>query len=437
MRERTEAELETDAPAARERGLRQAVAALRHRPFRRFWIGAVISNLGTWMQNVTVPYVIYQVTRSATLVGLAALVQLSPSVIMGPLAGWLADRFDRRKVLMVGQSAQGLLAAAVWAAWVANFRSPVLLLVLLGLGGVAFGLVIPSWQAFITELVPRKDLLNAVTLNSAQFNGARAVGPAVAGLVLARFGPSWAFLVNALSFFAVVVSLTMVHPTVAHRQRPSRNFLKQFVVALCYARSHRGIRTAIGLVMAIFFLGNPVFQLAPVFAEQVFRVGPGLYGLLTAAYGAGAVAGGLLLGVFGNRFTRGRLVAGAVGLYAAGLAGFGLSRSYPLGVFFLFLLGVAFLVAIANLNTSVQLLVDEHMRGRVLAIYLMGLTGAYPLGAFAQGALSDRIGPSATVLLAAGALSVLWIVLVLRPELPGALDKPGGLFDAELEENVA
>lgn len=387
------------------------------------------------MQNVTVPYVIFQVTHSATWVGLSAFVQLSPSVLMGPLSGWIADRFDRRKTLMVGQGAQGVLAAALWACWSAGFRDPRLLLVLLGLGGLAFGLVIPSWQAFITELVPRKDLLNAITLNSAQFNGARAVGPALAGLVLARFGPSWAFLVNALSFFAAVGALTLVHPTVIPRQKPSRNFMRQFGEALVYARNHQGLRAAIALVAAVFFLGNPVFQLAPVFAERVFRVGPGLYGLMTAAFGVGAVAGGALLGVFGGGQPRSRLVTWAIGLYAFGLAGFGLSRAYAFGVFFLLVIGVAFLAAIANLNTSVQLLVAEEMRGRILAIYLMGLTGAYPLGAFLQGALADQIGPSATVLLASGAMFFLWLLLHLNPHLPGYLNTPAHPSKTDIEES--
>lgn len=390
------------------------------------------------MQNVTVPFVIYQVTRSATWVGLSAFVQLSPSVLMGPLAGWVADRFDRRKVLIAGQAAQGLLAGALWAAWVAGVRSPLVLLLLLGLGGVAFGLTIPSWQAFITELVPRRDLLNAITLNSAQFNAARALGPAFAGLVLARFGPSWAFLVNALSFVAVLVALLAVRPNVAPRHLPSRRFLRQFFEAVAYARRHPGLSTAVGLVAAVFFLGNPVFQLAPVFAAHVFHVGAGRYGLLAASFGGGAVLGGVVMSIFGGRQTRSRLVSAGIALYAFGLTGFGLSRNYFLGLFFLSLVGVAFLVAVANLNTSVQMLVAEEMRGRVLAIYLMGLTGAYPLGAFLQGAVADRIGPSATVLAAAAALWVVALALVFRPQRARTLDGDQlAASEGALEEEVA
>jgi len=429
-----EEELQTGlADVAPKRGLRQAVVAFKHRDFRRFWIGAVVSNMGTWMQNVTVPYVIYLVTRSATMVGLAAVVQLSPAVIFAPVAGWLADRFDRRRLLLVGQSAQAVLALALWAAWVGHFRSTPTLLILLGLNGIAFGLTIPAWQAFVTELVPRRDLLNAITLNSAQFNAARAIGPAVAGAILARFGPSWAFLVNALSFLAVIGALLLVHPPAVERRRSANRILGQFGDAISYTLGNRGLVVGIGLVGAVFFFGNPVFQLAPVFAHRVYHVGAGLYGLLTAGYGLGAVLGSVGLGLLGGRRRRSQLVKVAIGLYAAGLAGFALAPGYVSGFAFLCLTGFAFLVAVATLNTSVQLLVAEEMRGRVLAIYMMAVTGGYPLGSFIQGLMADRIGPRATVALAAAALSLVWLLLMLRPQIASSLERQSAYAGDDLK----
>src|SRR5437588_11999606 len=322
----------TAPPARPERGLRQAVRALRYRNFTMFWSGALVSNIGTWMQNVTVPYVIfYRLTHSALWLGLAAFAQLFPSLLIGPVAGALAERLDRRRVLIVSNAVQGLLALGLWAMWVAGGRSPTLMVVLVAGGGLAFGATMPSWQAFLTDLVPREDLLNAITLNSAQFNGARALGPAVGGLVLGRFGPSWAFLFNALSFVAVIAVLTLIQSTAVARERVRRRVLRDFADGVAYVRRHGGILLAIGIVMAVFFLGNPVFQLAPVFAKRVYRVGPGLYGLLTAAYGIGAVVGAVVLGVLGRRWPRSRLVVAAVLLYAAGLIAFGLSRSYVVG----------------------------------------------------------------------------------------------------------
>src|SRR5215472_13756546 len=156
----------------------RTVAALKHRDFALFWGGALVSNIGTWMQNVTVPYVVFQITHSAGWVGFAAFASLAAS---------LADRIDRRRLLAWSQVVQGLLAMALWGAWIAHWRSPGLLIGIITVNGAVFGCTMPSWQAFLTELVPREDLLNAITLNSAQFNAARAFGPAIGGLVLGQF----------------------------------------------------------------------------------------------------------------------------------------------------------------------------------------------------------------------------------------------------------
>jgi MFS family permease len=413
-----------EAASASLRRLPEAVAAFRSRDFTLFWSGALVSNIGTWMQNVTVPFVLYyRLTHSAAWVGLAAFVQLFPSVLVAPLAGALAERMDRRRVLIVSQVVQGLQPLALRGVWVGGVRSPTVMVVLVGCGGLAFGAVMPSWQAFLTELVPRDDLLNAVTLNSAQFNGARALGPAVGGLVLGRFGPSWAFLFNALSFLAVIAALALIRPRAVSRQSVRRRVLREFADGIAYARRHGGILVAMAIVMAVFFLGNPVFQLAPVFAKRVYRVGPGLYGLLTAAYGIGAVIGAGILGVLGRRWPRSRLVVSSVLLYAAGLVGFGLARTYAVGWLFLLVTGVAFLGAVATTNTSVQLLVAEEVRGRVLALYMMALTSSYPLGALLQGWLADRIGAPTTVIVAGSLLGVVGLLLLFRPGLAALLDE--------------
>ena len=176
-----------------------AVAALKHRNFAIFWTGALVSNIGTWIQTVTVPYVLYKTTDSAAWVGLAGFCQFIPGVIMGPWSGAIADRFNRRRVLMTTQTALAFCALGLWVMWQAGVRSPGALVAVVFATGVISALNIPTWQAFVTELVPKEDLLNAVTLNSAQFNAARAIGPALGGLVLATLGPSWAFLLQPRS----------------------------------------------------------------------------------------------------------------------------------------------------------------------------------------------------------------------------------------------
>jgi MFS family permease len=400
----------------------RTVAALKHRDFALFWAGALISNIGTWMQNVTVPYVIFQITRSAGWVGLAAFASLAPALLVAPLAGSLADRFDRRRLLAWSQVVQGLLALALWGVWLAHERSPGLLIAIIAVNGAVFGCTMPSWQAFLTELVPREDLLNAITLNSAQFNAARAFGPAIGGLVLAAFGPSWAFLGNALSFVAVLAALAAIRVPPVERAVGTERVLAQFREGLRYARRHTGILVALCVCAAISFLGTPVFQLAPVFARRVYHVGAGLYGLLIAAFGTGAVIGAGVLGLIGDRLPKSRVVVGGVATFAVGLVVIAATDVYGLGVCGMGICGLAFLVAMATLNTTVQLQVAETIRGRVLALWMVAITGAYPLGALLQGWLADQIGARATVLGAGVVLAGVVVVLVTRPALATALD---------------
>ncbi|HZQ27866.1 MAG TPA: MFS transporter [Acidimicrobiales bacterium] len=411
------------AVSAPQRGLRQAVQAFAYREFRIFWSGALLSNIGTWMQNVTVPYVLYRQTGSALWVGIAAFMQFIPGVALGPVAGWMADRFDRRLVLLATQGASAVLALVMWALFAAGRATPLIIVLLVAAGGVCWGVSVATWQAFVTELVPRDALLNAITLSSAQFNGARAIGPALGGLILGPFGPSWAFLVNAISYVAVLAALLAVRPDQSQRQHSSGRVLAQFHQGLTYVRKHPGIVLAIGLVSAVGFLGSPVFQLATVLAARVFHVGAGDYGVLTGALGGGGVLGAALLGTVGSRYRRSTLVSVSFVFYGLALAGVGLSPNFGVGVVCMALAGVGFLVTVATLQTSVQMLVAETFRGRALAVYVMVFTGAYPLGALLQGWLADAIGVRATIVSAAALVLLVGVLLVLRPRLARHLDE--------------
>lgn len=406
------------------RGLANAVVALRSPNFARFWTGALVSNCGTWMQHVTVPYVLYQQTRSAALLGVAGFAQFFPAMVLGPVGGWAADHYPRRSVLLVTQSLMGALAALLWALYVADLAPAWVLITMVFLGGVVAGVNIPSWQSFVAELVPRERLLNAVTLNSAQFNAARAVGPALGGAVLARYGPSWAFLANALSYAAVLVALVGVRVDhVVHNQRRDRRVMSQFRESLDYTRRHRGMLLAVCLVAAVAFLVNPFVQLVPVFADEVFGVGAAAYGLLAATFGGGAVIGAIVLGSFGSVTRRGRLVGAAMVVNGFAVAGFGAVSNVVPAAVTMAIAGAAMLVTVANLNTSVQLLVPEALRGRLMALYIMTFTGAYPVGALAQGALADIVGPRATVIGAAAVFLVITGVTALTPGLLSSLDE--------------
>lgn len=399
--------------------------AFKHRDFAIFWCGALASNTGSWVQNLTVPYVLYQLTESAFWVGLATFTQFIPVMLLGPLAGSIADRFDRRKVLFATQSMMALAALALWAAWVGGVRDALAILALVALSGVLAGVNIPSWQSFVNDLVPREDLLSAVTLNSLQFNAARALGPGIAGIMLATLGPSWAFFLNAVSFAFVLVALRLVRTRQAARTSAlSGGFLRQFRRAMRYTRCQPGILVGIVVAVLVAALGNPVFQFTVVFAAEVFRVGPLGLSLLNVALGLGAVLAAPIVSGWDSVLSRAALTRWALLAYAVALVGFAVAPSYVLGLIALVFVGGGFLAVISATNTSVQVIVADHMRGRVMALRVMAFTGAYPVGALVQGAVADVVGPRATVagagvlLLAAG----LW--LGAKPVLLASLDDP-------------
>lgn len=411
--------------AAPPRGFRHALRAFRHRDFAIFWTGALASNTGSWVQNLTVPYVLYQVTESAFWVGLATFTQFIPVMLLGPLAGSIADRFDRRRVLFTTQSLMALAAFALWAAWSSGVRSPFAILGLVALSGVLAGINIPSWQSFVNDLVPREDLLSAVTLNSLQFNAARAFGPGIAGILLATLGPSWAFFLNAASFAFVLVALRLVRTRQAARTSVlSGGFLRQFRRGLRYTRTQPGILIGIVVAVLVAGLGNPVFQFTVVFAADVFHVGPLGLSLLNVALGLGAILAAPIVSGWDSVLSRAALVRWALLAYGVALVAFAVAPTYVVGLLALVFVGGGFLAVISATNTSVQVIVADHMRGRVMALRIMAFTGAYPVGALLQGAIADVVGPRATVAGAGVLLLVAAGWLWVRPALLATLDDP-------------
>ena len=404
-------------------GLRHAARAFRHRDFTVFWLGALASNTGSWVQNLAVPYVLYQVTESAFWVGLSTFTQFLPVMLLGPLAGSVADRFDRRKVLLVTQTLMAVGALTLWGAWSAGLRSPVAILVIVAVGGVFAGINIPSWQSFVNDLVPRRDLLSAVTLNSLQFNAARALGPGIAGVLLASLGPSWAFFLNGVSFLFVLGALLLVRTRQAARTTAlAGGFLRQFRRAMAYTRRQPGILVGIVVAVLVGGLGNPVFQFTVVFAAEVFDVGPIGLSMLNVSLGLGAVVAAPLVSGWDVLLSRAALVRYGLVAYGVAIVAFAVAPVYLVGVLALVVVGGGFLVVISATNTSVQVIVADHMRGRVMALRIMAFTGAYPLGALLQGSLSDVIGPRPTVAGAGAVLVLAGAWLWSRPALLHRLD---------------
>lgn len=386
-------------------------------------VGAVASNTGSWLQNLAVPFVLFELTQKSIYVGLAGFAQFIPSFFLGPLGGSLADRYDRKKVLIGAQLSMAFAAFLLWGAWALDFHEPVVILAITALTGVFNGIMIPSWQAFVPSLVPKSDLASAITLNSTQFNASRAIGPALAGLLLATVGAGWAFFLNGVSFLAVIGALLMVRPVQAKHATTGRSgVVREFRSALGYIRQRTGILVSILCAMLVAFFGNPVTQFTVVFADQVYGAGPRVLGLLAAAVGIGAVMVAPALSTWDVRFDRSDVVRFGLPLYGLAVIGFGIAPNWPTGLIALLFVGAGFLAVIATTNTAVQMIVADSMRGRVMSARVMGFTLAFPLGSLAQGILADLIGPQTTVALSGGCLLAFALFLASRPALLRTLD---------------
>ncbi len=406
-------------------GARTAFRALRHRDFALFWTGALISHTGTWMQNVTVPFVLLRATGSPAWVGLGSFAQFLPALLLGPLGGRFADRYPRKRIIVLTQFSGMIVALALWLAWRDGAASPGITVALVAGMGVTIGFGLPAWQSFVPRLVPRDDLLNAVTLNSAQFNASRAIGPTVGGVVLATLGPAPAFLGNAASYGAVLLAMALIRTRSAVVEHPDHMGAGTFREGVRYLRQHRGLVLAVVVISIVVFLGNPVIPLSVVFASDVYEVGPLAYGVLTAALGVGAVSAAVLLGAFGDDRHRSQLAVAGVSVFAAGVLLMGLAPVYAGGLVAMVALGAGYLTLASAFNTSIQAIVAERFRGRVLAVYGMAITGSFPLGALLQGLIADAVGVRWTVAVAGALLVGLAAWLMRRPSLTAALDDSG------------
>src|SRR4051812_44822133 len=258
---------------------------MHYRDFSLFFSAALLSNTGTWMQTITVPYVLDQLTHSTVWVGVGAFCTFFPATVVGPVAGSLADRYSRRTVLLCSQVVLMLSALALWGVWVSGIATPPLIVGCVIVGAIGAGITIAAWQSFVPQLVPPEAMVSAVRLNGMQFTGARAFGPALAGLVLAQFGPGTAFLANALSFLLVIGALLLIRARPQKMAAAAGSVLAQFRDAIRYIRKRAVLIVSVLGALFSSLLGVSMIQLAEPFARQVLHEGAGKYGLLVAAYG--------------------------------------------------------------------------------------------------------------------------------------------------------
>ena len=386
---------------------RRRFPALGIRNYRLFWIGGVLTNNGRWNQYVASYFVVYQLTESAAWVGMAGFSSFIPMLVTNPLAGYVSDRFDRRRVLLATNALNAAVAATLAVAWGSGVRSIGVWMALLLVGGTFYGIQLPTWQSFVAECVPRRHLRNAITLNSIQFNAARTVGPAVGGLLIGTFGPGWALAVAAASYGPVLVALLRIDPSALHRPgqaaAPSSgraSVVGEYRASIRYVRGKPGIRAAIITVALISTAGQPIVQQIVVFAEEVFEVSPFWFGMLGSAQGIGALVAAPLVAGELSRLRRSRIQLFATTGYGLAIVLFALAPSFWLGYAGLGLIGAMHLASATNLNSTVQLQVDDAFRGRVMAIYLMGVLGLAPFANLLMGWLISVFGPRPVVTMA-------------------------------------
>jgi len=383
--------------------------ALRHRNFQLFFSGQLISLVGTWMQNVAQAWLVYRLTGSALLLGAVGFSSQIPVLLIAPIGGTTVDRVNRQRLVIATQTASMILAAVL--AWLTlSGRVQVWhIFVLASLLGVVNAFDIPGRQSFLIDMVGRDDLMNAIALNSSMFNGARVVGPAVAGILIAKIGEGWCFAINAISYIAVIIGLLLMNVHCPLRSN-SNSHLADIVEGFRWANSVKVIRALLLLIGLVSLVGMPYTILMPVFADKILHGGARGLGILMGATGVGALLGALTLASRQGVRGLGRLVAWSCGGFGVGLILFSLSRWFWLSATLLLPVGYSVMLQMASTNTLIQTMVPDQLRGRVMALYSMMFMGMAPFGALSGGALAHRIGAPAAVAVggAACVLGAIW-----------------------------
>ena len=394
---------------------RHTFRALRHRNYRLFFWGQLVSLIGTWMQQTAMSWFVYQITNSKLLLGVVAAMGSAPMMLSSIWGGSLADRYPKRSILVATQTAQMIcaffLAAGVWA----GFATPLFITVVAALNGLAMGFDMPARQAFTVEMTSREDLLNAISLNSSIVNGARIVGPSLAGLLIGVVGVAMCFFLNGLTFVAVIAGLLMMRLPPFQRPAHTVSAGEHAWNGIVYSMKHQRVRTILLLFLAVGVFGWSYAVLMPAFARDVLNRGANGYGILMSASGTGAFMGALVVATYGHLFTPRRLALGGVWLFSAALLAISLSRNFYVALAFLFVAGVGMLLFFSTSNTVLQTIVPDEMRGRVMGVWSLVFGAMIPLGSLEAGAVAHWLGTSfalafGAIICAASALVTLFVI---------------------------
>jgi MFS family permease len=374
--------------------------AIRHRNFQLFVGGQSISLIGTWMTRVATSWLVYRLTRSALLLGTVSFAGQIPTFLLAPFAGVWVDRLNRQKVLLWTQ-ALAMVQSLVLAALTLSGHITILwVLVMSALQGVINAFDMPGRQAFLVQMVEdRSDLGNAIAINSSMVNMARLIGPSLAGMLIAVSSEGWCFLIDGISYIAVIASLLMMQLQTPKVKRATTSMLTQLKEGWTYVSTFIPIRTILLLFAVVSLMGMPFVVLMPIFAHQILHGGPHTFGFLMGAMGSGALVGALLLAARKSVLGLGRKIAYSSAIFGAGLIGFGLSHTFWLSMATVAFAGFGMMQGMASSNTIIQTIVSEDKRGRVMSYYTIAFVGMAPFGSLLAGSLAHWISAPLTVIL--------------------------------------
>ena len=384
--------------------------ALRHEAYRVFWTGNFVSNIGSWMQNIAQGWLVLQLTGSPLWLGLVGFAQQVPALLFSLPAGVIADRASRRRLLLTTQTAMMLLALVLAVLTHLHWITVRQIVLIAFLAGTTMALNAPTYQAAIRDLVPREDTLNAIALSSIQFNTSRVLGPSLAGFTIAGLSVAACFYLNALSYVPLLFVIARVEFP-AREARQVSSIREELAEGFRYVLEHRAILVLVLLVAMVSMFGLPYLVMMPAFARDVLRVGAAGLGYLVAAAGAGALLGGIHLAMLKPHRRRGPLVLGAELLFFTAIVLFSLSRRPLVSALLLAVVGAAGVSSVATVNSLIQTLVPDSIRGRVLSMHTMAFLGFTPLGSLLVGALAEHWGTPTALALWSGFALVLTVII--------------------------
>ncbi|MEN6450135.1 MAG: MFS transporter [Thermoguttaceae bacterium] len=391
------------------------IEALRHRNFRLFFFGQGVSLIGTWMQQVAMTWLIYRLTGSAFLLGLVGFCSQVPSFFFAPLAGVFTDRWNLHRTIIGTQVLAMLQAAMLATLTLTGLVAPEHIILLSVFLGVVTAFDIPARQSFLIQMVEgREGLAAAIGLNSSMFNGARLIGPAIAGFLIVIVGEGVCFLLNAVSFLAVLAALLAMRLPPRPTAKATQRVLPELIEGVRYAVGFQPIREILLLLTVVNLAAVSLTVLLPIFATKVLDGGPDMLGLLTAAMGCGALMGALRLATRKSVLGLGRQIAWAAGMFGLALIAFSFSRVAPLSLLLLAVCGFSMMMETAASNTILQTIVDDDKRGRVMSFYALAFLGVAPFGSLLSGSLADSLGAAHVVQFAGAACGGASLLFALR-----------------------